>query len=97
MLLNLLLANTTILLCFVFLFRVIFNNFFKIPAVIENAKLKLALAVPPGTSIKTANDTREMLPLADETIKNLSKLSKGAIYLRSRLLINSLSLISAIK
>ena len=76
MLLNLLLANTTILLYFVFLFRVIFNNFYKIPAVTENAKINC---------------------FSDETIKNLSKLSKGAIYLRSLLLINSLSLISAIQ
>ena len=43
---NLLLAKITILLSFFFLFRVIFNNFFTIPIVIENAKLKLALAIP---------------------------------------------------
>ena len=48
---NLLLAKITILLCFFFLFRVIFNNFFTIPIVIENAKLKLALAIPTGGPI----------------------------------------------
>lgn len=50
MLINLPLASIAILLSFLFLFRVAFNNFFMIPVLIENAKLKLALAVPKGAS-----------------------------------------------
>ena len=34
-----------------FLFRVVFNNFFKIPVEIENTRLKLALAIPTGAPI----------------------------------------------
>ena len=45
---NLLLASITTLLCFFFLFHIVFNNFFTIPVVIENAKLKLALAILAG-------------------------------------------------
>ena len=71
---NLLLANITILLCFFFLFRVVFNNFFTILIVIENVKLKLSLAIPTGNPITVANEAIEMLPLvADKTIKDLSK------------------------
>ena len=67
---NLLLANVTILLCF-FLFLVVFNNFFTSPIDSENARLKLALAIPAGVPITVANDTIEMLPLvADKTIKD---------------------------
>ena len=73
MLFNLLLANITILLCFFFLFRVIFNNFFTIPVVIQNAKLALALAIPAGGPITVANDAIEIQPFAaDKTIKYLS-------------------------
>ena len=74
MLFNLLLANITILLCFSFLLSVVFNNFFTTHVVIENAKLKLALAISTGARITVANDAIEMLPLvSDETINNLSK------------------------
>ena len=74
MLFNLLLANITILLCFFFLFCVVFNNFFTIPVETENARLKLALAFPAGTPVTVANDPIEMLPLAaDKTIKDLLK------------------------
>ena len=74
MLFNLLLANITILLCFFFLFRVVFNNFFSIPVEIENARLKLALAIPTGAPITVANDAIEMVSLAaDNAIKDLSK------------------------
>ena len=67
----------------VFLFiSVVFNNFFTILVDIENARLKLALAIPTGASITVADDAIEMLPLvADKTIKDLSKWSKEAIYL----------------
>ena len=54
MLFNLLLTNITTLLCFFFLFRVVFNNFFIIPLIIENAKL--ALAIPTSVPITVTND-----------------------------------------
>ena len=52
-----------------------FNSFFVIPMVIiENAKLKLALADPTGAPITLANEAIETPPLvADKTIKDLSK------------------------
>ena len=41
---------------------------------IENARLRLALAIPTGAPITFANYSIEMLPLvADKTIKDLSK------------------------
>ena len=56
-----------------FLFRVVFNNFFTIPVDTENARLKLAFAIPTGAPIAVANDAIETLPLvADKTIKDLS-------------------------
>ena len=67
----------------VFLFiLVVFNNFFTILMDIENARVKLALAIPTGAAITVADDAIAMLPLvADKTIKDLSKWSKEAIYL----------------
>ena len=57
-----------------FLFLVIFDNFFTSPIDNENVRLKLALAIPTGIPITVANDAIEMLPLvADKTIRNLSK------------------------
>ena len=50
MLLSLLLANIRIL-CFFFLFLVIFNNFLTIPVVKEKIKVRLALAIPTGAPI----------------------------------------------
>ena len=98
MLFTLLLANIIILLCFFFLFRLVFNSFFTIPEDNENVRLRLALPIPTGVPITDANDAIEMLPLvADKTIKDLSKLSKEVIYLLSLLLINSLSLTSALR
>ena len=95
MLFNLLLASITILLCFLFLFFIVFKNFFTNLEVIENARLQLALIITTGTPIAVAI---EMLPVAtDKTINDLSKYSKEAIYLIRFLLVNSLSLISAIK
>ena len=85
-------------MCFFFLFLIVFKNFFTNPVVIENARLQLALIIPTGAPIAVANDAIEMLPVAtDKTINDLSKYSKEAIYLLRFLLINSLSLISAIK
>ena len=67
MLLNLLLANITIRLCFFFLFHVVFNIFVTMPVDIVNAKFKDAPITVP-------NDAIEMLPLVpDKTIKDLSK------------------------
>ena len=60
---NLLLARITILLCFFFLFLGVLNSFFIIPVKIENARLKLALAIPTGAPITAANDAIEILPV----------------------------------
>ena len=46
MLLYLPLANIKILPCFLFLFLVVFNNFFIIPVTKENAILNPGLAIP---------------------------------------------------
>ena len=74
MLLNLLLASITILLCFFFLFLVVFNSFFTIPVVTENARLQPALIIPTGAPITVANHAIEMLPVVtDKTIIDLSK------------------------
>ena len=44
------------------------------PVDIENARLKLALAIPTGAPVTVENDAIEMLPLVtDKTIKDLSK------------------------
>ena len=48
MLINLLLANITILICFFFFFLVTLNNFFTIPVVRENTTVKEAPAKPAG-------------------------------------------------
>ena len=70
----------TILLCFFFLFRIVFNNFFIIPVNIENSRLKRARVIPTGPPITTANYEIEMLPLIrDKTIKDLSKYQKKQI------------------
>ena len=74
MLFNLLLASTRILLSFFFLFLVILNNFFIIPVVKENTRVKLALAIPTGTPITLAKEIMDTPTLvADKTIKVLSK------------------------
>ena len=57
-----------------FLFVVGFNNFFTIPVVVKNEKLKLALAIPTVAPMTVANDAIDIPPiLADRTIKDLSK------------------------
>ena len=74
LLFDLLVANITILLCFFFLFHVVFNNFFKIPTEVENVRLKLALAIPTGAQITVVNNATEMLPLVvDKTCRDLWK------------------------
>ena len=74
MLFNLLLASITILLCFFFLFLIVFKNLFINPDVIENVKLKLAPITPAGTPMIVANDAIEILP--DNTDKTFNDLSK---------------------
>ena len=64
MLSNSLLASITILLCFFFLFLIVFNSFFAVPVVIENARLTLALIIPTGVPV--ANDAIEMLPVVTD-------------------------------
>ena len=62
------------LLCFFFLSRVVFNSYFIIPVDNENARPRLAPAIPTGVSITVPNDVIEILRLvADKTIKDLSK------------------------
>ena len=74
-----------------------YHSFFKIPVEIENARPNPALIIPTGAPITVANDAIEILPVVtDETINDISKYSKEAIISVSLLLINSLSLISAI-
>ena len=98
MLFSLLLTSITILLWFLFLFLIVFKNFFTNPDVIENVKPQLAPIIPEGTPITHTNDTIGMLPVStDKKINDLLKYSKEAIYLQRFLLISSLSLISAKK
>ena len=74
MLSSLLLANIRILSCSFFLFLVILSNFFIIPVVRENIKVKLALAIPTSapttlaekmvqTSLLVALRTFKILPM----------------------------------
>ena len=74
MLFNLLLAKMTIILCFFFLFRVVLIVFFTIHIVIENVKLKLALAILADSPIAVAKEAIDISSLfANKTIKALSK------------------------
>ena len=82
MLFNLRLASITILLCFFFLFVIVYKKVFTNPGVIENARLQFALMIPTNAPIAVPNDTIEILPVAtDKTINDLSKYSKEEIYL----------------
>ena len=77
MLFDLLLANITMLLCFLLLFLVVFNSFFMIPVEIENARLKLALTIPTGAPMTVANDAIEILAVVtNKTINDLPKQAK---------------------
>ena len=98
MLFNLLLANITILLCFFFLFLIVFKNFFINPDVIENVRPQLAPIISAGAPIRDTNDAIEMLLAStDKKINDLLKYTKEAIYLLRFLLTSSLFLMSAIK
>ena len=67
-------ASITILLCFYFLFLVVFNSFFIMPVEIKNARLKLAHAISTGAPMTIANDAIEMLLVV--TYKRINDLSK---------------------
>ena len=70
---NLFLASAIILLCFVFLFLVIFNIFLTTPVVTVNIKVKDHPAIPTGTPTTVACDTILKAPNnADSVIKRLS-------------------------
>ena len=75
-------ANIRILLCFFFIFHVIFNNFLTIPVVKEKIEVRLALAIPTGALIILVNeiiDTPVLVTL--KIIKILSIQSKVVPYL----------------
>ena len=56
------------------LFLVVFYSFFMTFVEIENARLKLGLAIPTGALMTVANDAIEMLPVVtDKTINDFSK------------------------
>ena len=76
---NILLTNITIYSVF---FLVVFNRvFFTIPVGIENARLKLALAIPAGAPITVANDAIEMLTVVtDKTMTYQNRQKKQFIY-----------------
>ena len=81
MLFNLLLANIAILLWFLFLFLVVFNNFFTIPVKIENARLKLALVIATGALMTVASNVIEILPVVlDKTMNYQNSQKKQHIY-----------------
>lgn len=69
------LASRTILLCLFFIFSVVLNSFFKIPAVMKKAKQNLHLLF---LQVKEAIDIPPFA--ADEAVKDLSKYLKAAIY-----------------
>ena len=62
------------LLCFFFLFVIVFKNLFINPDEIEHVKLQLAPIIPAGAPITLANDAIEMLPdNIDKIFNDLSK------------------------
>ena len=75
---NLILASITILLCFFFLFLVIFNKFFIIPVLKENTRLKLALAIPTETSITLVKKWQIFLHLLQMKQLKLVKIIKSS-------------------
>ena len=83
-------------MCFFFFFLVTFNNFFVIPVVKENIKVKKALDNPTGIPITPVKEII-LIPLhvADKTIKVLP--IKAAMYLLSFLLFVFPSWISELK
>ena len=64
----------TILLCFFFLFLIVFKNIFTDLDVIENVRPQLSPITPADAPITVANDAIEMLPdNIDKTFNDLSK------------------------
>ena len=62
------------LLCFFFLFLIVFKNLFTNADIIENVKLQLAPIITAGDPITLANDTTEMLSEnIDKTLNDLPK------------------------
>ena len=60
-----------------FLLFAVFSSFFTIPVEIENARLKLVLAILTGAPMTNSNDAIEMLPVVtDKTIIKTVKRSK---------------------
>ena len=58
---------------FFLLISYVFNSFFTIPVVTENARLKFVLIVPRSVPVPVANDAIKMLPVVtDKTINDLS-------------------------
>ena len=81
MLFSLLLASITVLLCFFFLFLVVFKSFFINPVAIENVRPHFAPNIPGGAPTRVANDVIEiLLAITDKKIDDLLKYSKEAIY-----------------
>ena len=64
----------TILLCFFFVFLIVFKNFFANPDVIENVKAQLAPIIAAGAPITPVNDAIKMLP--DNRAKTFNDSSK---------------------
>ena len=74
LLFNLLLASITILLCFFFLFLIVFKNVFTNPDVTENVRPQPVPIILAGAPITVANDAIQMLPdNIDKTFNDLSK------------------------
>ena len=72
--LNLLLANVIILLCFFFLFLVICNNYLFLPVPIVNIKVKEEPAIPTGIPTTVACEAILNVPNdADKVINILSR------------------------
>ena len=72
MLLSLLLASIRIL-CFFFLFLVIFSNFLIITVIIEKIKVRLALAIHTGAPMILVNEIIDTPPIA--ALKTINILS----------------------
>lgn len=63
MLFNVFLASIAIILCILFLFRVVFNSFCMILVVKGNTELKFTLAIPTGGTIRLAKEAIVTPPL----------------------------------
>ena len=74
MLFNLVPTIIANLLCFSFLFRVVFNYFFTTPVAIAKQNWNLYFFIPTGAPKTVAKNVKDILSLtADKTFKDLSK------------------------